>query len=88
MANESPGRKPACKPDQHEVEVIHAGLRDALQDISFDDYTDTDSSAVVCSTLTDKDIIAQMTVGEKPVGDLDENDEDEEVPTRIVTRGD
>lgn len=62
---------------QHEV--IPAGLRDALKEISFDDYVDADSSAVVCGALSDEDI-AQVT-GEEPA-DEDDRDEEEEAPVR------
>ncbi|KAH6939977.1 hypothetical protein HPB50_023007 [Hyalomma asiaticum] len=33
---------------------------------SFDDYVDVDNSAVVCGTITNDDIIAQVTGGEGP----------------------
>lgn len=72
------GTEAACQPDQHEV--IPAGLRDALEEISFDDYVDADSSAVVCGAVSDEDIIAQVT-GEEPV-DEDDRDEEEEAPVR------
>ncbi|KAH7961818.1 hypothetical protein HPB52_012251 [Rhipicephalus sanguineus] len=60
-----------CAPDESpgtecEAEVIPAGLRDALDNVSFDDYVDVDNSAVVCGTITDDDIIAQVTGGEEP----------------------
>lgn len=72
------GTEAACQPCQHEV--IPAGLRDALEEISFDDYVDADSSAVVCAALSDEDIIAQES-GEEPV-DEDDRDEEEEAPVR------
>ncbi|KAH6938916.1 hypothetical protein HPB50_014841 [Hyalomma asiaticum] len=65
-----------------EAEVIPAGLSDALDNVSFDDYVDVDNSAVVCGTITDDDIIAQVTGGEEPVVEADKNDEQEEAPTR------
>ncbi|XP_037515168.1 tigger transposable element-derived protein 6 [Rhipicephalus sanguineus] len=76
-----------CAPDESpgtecEAEVIPAGLRDALDNVSFDDYVDVDNSAVVCGTITDDDIIAQVTGGEEPVVEADKSDEQEEVPTR------
>ncbi|KAH6943871.1 hypothetical protein HPB50_000202 [Hyalomma asiaticum] len=73
--DESPGTE--C-----EAEVIPAGLRDALDSVSFDNYVDVDNSAVVCGTITDDDIIAQVTGGEEPVVEADKNDEQEEAPTR------
>ncbi|KAH6921285.1 hypothetical protein HPB50_027729 [Hyalomma asiaticum] len=73
--DESPGIE--CK-----AEVIPAGLRDALDNVSFDDYVDVDNSAVVCGTITDDDIIAQVTGGEEPVVEANKNDEQEEAPTR------
>lgn len=77
VADESPGTELACKPNQREAEVIPAGLRDALEDVSFDDYVDADSSAVVCSTITEDDVIAQVTSEEEPVVDVDESDEED-----------
>lgn len=70
----------ACSLLLGQHEVIPAGLRDALKEISFDDYVDADSSAVVCGALSDEDIIAQVT-GEEPA-DEDHRDEEEEAPVR------
>ncbi|KAL1473124.1 hypothetical protein MTO96_038908 [Rhipicephalus appendiculatus] len=72
----------ACEPDEREDKVIPAGLRDALEDVSIDDYVDADRSAVVCGTITDDDIIAQMTGGEAPVVDVGEDYNEDEAPTR------
>ncbi|KAH6946098.1 hypothetical protein HPB50_011625 [Hyalomma asiaticum] len=73
---------PPCFRTECEAEVIPAGLHDALDNISFDDYVDVDNSAVVCGTITDDDIIAQVTGGEEPVVEADKNDEQEEAPTQ------
>ncbi|KAH6939593.1 hypothetical protein HPB50_019933 [Hyalomma asiaticum] len=60
--DESPGTE--CEPNQCEAEVIPAGLRDALDD-SFEDYTDVDNSAVDCGTITNDEIIMQVTAWSK-----------------------
>nr|XP_037272915.1 tigger transposable element-derived protein 6-like [Rhipicephalus microplus] len=67
--------------DEREADVIPAGLRDALGDVNFGDYVDADRSAVVCGTITDDDIIAQVTGEEALVVDVGEDEEDE-APTR------
>ncbi|KAG0414085.1 hypothetical protein HPB47_008758 [Ixodes persulcatus] len=64
-----------CAIDTGECEVVFEGMRDLLQDVSFADYVDADSSAVICGAMTDEDIIAQV-VGE-PVAEA-ENDVDNE----------
>ncbi|KAH7961125.1 hypothetical protein HPB52_002996 [Rhipicephalus sanguineus] len=75
VANEST----ACEPD---ADVIPAGLQDALEDVSFDDYVDADRCAAVCGTITDDDIIEQVTGTEAPVIDVGADDEEDEAPTR------
>ncbi|KAH7961797.1 hypothetical protein HPB52_012160 [Rhipicephalus sanguineus] len=72
----------ACEPDEREAAVIPAGLRDALEDVSFNDYVNADRCAVVCGTITDDDIIAQVTGGEAPVVDVVADDEEDEAPAR------
>ncbi|KAH7972492.1 hypothetical protein HPB52_012661 [Rhipicephalus sanguineus] len=72
----------ACEPDEREAAVIPAGLRDALEDVSFNDYIDADRCAAVCGTITDDDIIAQITGREAPVVDVGAVDEEDEAPTR------
>ncbi|KAH7940116.1 hypothetical protein HPB52_021865 [Rhipicephalus sanguineus] len=55
----SAGAGTACEPDERKAAVIPAGLRDALEDVSFNVYVDADRCAAVCGTITD-DIIAQL----------------------------
>ncbi|KAL1480025.1 hypothetical protein MTO96_051385 [Rhipicephalus appendiculatus] len=55
----------ACEPDERKTEVIPAGLRDALEDVSFDDYFDADRSAVVCGIITDDIITQSFTAQQK-----------------------
>ncbi|KAG0426455.1 hypothetical protein HPB47_026430 [Ixodes persulcatus] len=69
------GMEAAGGSDTGECEVVLEGMRDLLQDVSFADYVDADSSAVICGAMTDEDIIAQV-VGE-PVAEA-ENDVDNE----------
>ncbi|KAH7961419.1 hypothetical protein HPB52_008913 [Rhipicephalus sanguineus] len=57
----------ASEPNGREAEVIPAGLRDALEEVSFNNYVDADRCAAVCGTITTDDIIAQVTGGEAPV---------------------
>ncbi|CAN7997064.1 unnamed protein product, partial [Ixodes hexagonus] len=71
--------------DTGEREVVSEGIRDLLQDVSFADYVDTDSSAVICGAMTDEDIIAQVVsepVAEAENDDDDDEEEVEETPVR------
>lgn len=70
MANEGT----ACESDEQEAEVLSAGLRDALEDVRFDDYVDAGRGAAVCGTITDDYIYVQVTGREAAIVDAGEND--------------
>ncbi|KAH7942749.1 hypothetical protein HPB52_000745 [Rhipicephalus sanguineus] len=55
-------------------------LHGTLQGVSFADYVEVYTCALVCGALTDEDIIARVAnaqpVAEEPEGEEDENDEE------------
>lgn len=59
MANVGQSLEAACDPGKHEV--IPIGLRDVLQEVSFEDYVKADSSVLVCSALKAEHITVQVT---------------------------
>lgn len=77
VGGEGPGMKKACEPGHHEV--ISAELCDALEEVSLT----TSTWIAVHGTLTNEDIITQVT-GKEPVVYKDEHKE-EEAPMRHTT---
>ncbi|KAG0440314.1 hypothetical protein HPB47_016337, partial [Ixodes persulcatus] len=71
----------AAGGDTGECEVVFEGMRDLLQDASFADSVDADSSAVICGAMTNEDIIAQV-VG-KPVAEAENDVDDEEEEVKV-----